>query len=662
MFKKILEAARREFSGEAAKGYVADLTRYHRIQASPGFREAAKYCEERLKGFGIRAELLSFPADTRTAYWSQRMFQEWDATDATLRLIEPEKERRKLADYGEVKNSLIQRSAPFSGTAEVVLLEDGEEVAEYEGLDLKGKVVLTKGDVHRICDLAVARHDAVGIIYDGMREVPLVRHRMDLADGVQYTSFWWIGDEPKCFGFVLSPKEGDRLRTLLKKGETVKVEAEVKSSIYDGQMEVVSALVPGETDEEVLLIAHLCHPQPSANDNASGCGALLETARVLQKLIGDGELAKPKRSIRFLLVPEMTGTYAWLATNEDRIPKIVAGVNLDMVGENQDVCGSSLVLVGSPASNASFADDLLERVLEEVGGEASGFGGLGKFPLFRQASTTFSGGSDHYILTDPSVGIPCPMLNQWPDKFYHTSEDTLDKVDPKMLSRVGAAVLAYAYFLANAGGIEGTWLGLEMVSRFKGRMARIGQEGITKILSSEKSEERAAILDQLARRVDFWLEGQIRALSSVRRLADIEVRELEEEIKLLAKREIEQARAFLRRRVKVGSVKARRLDEWEERAAGLVPQRVHRGPISLRSYLPELSDEERETWRMVTQEKRDLHFNLLPAALYWADGKRNLLEIADLLEIEFETRDMELLVTYFELMGKLGLIKLKSQS
>ena len=55
MFKKSFEAIRAEFSGQAAKGYVRDITRYHRIQASPGFREAAHYCLQRLREAGIQA-------------------------------------------------------------------------------------------------------------------------------------------------------------------------------------------------------------------------------------------------------------------------------------------------------------------------------------------------------------------------------------------------------------------------------------------------------------------------------------------------------------------------------------------------------------------------------------------------------------------------------
>jgi aminopeptidase YwaD len=280
MFKKTFEAIRQEFSGEAAKDYVIDITRYHRMQASPGFREAAHYCLERLREAGIQAEVLSFPANDTTQYWSAPMFQEWEAAEATLHLVEPEDERRKLADFRACPISLIQRSIPFEGEAEVVLLEDGEEETEYEGLDLTGKVVLTKGDLNRVRELAVERRGAIGIIFDGMRETPPVRARMDVPDALQYTSFWWSGQETKCFGFVLSPREGEKLRGLIKKraqdGEApVKVRAKVVSRFYDGEIEVVSALIPGETSQEVVIVAHLCHPRPSANDNASGSAAAL---------------------------------------------------------------------------------------------------------------------------------------------------------------------------------------------------------------------------------------------------------------------------------------------------------------------------------------------------------------------------------------------------
>ena len=41
----------------------------------------------------------------------------------------------------------------------------------------------------------------------------------------------------------------------------------------------------------------------------------------------------------------------------------------------------------------------------------------------------YTGGSDHYILNDKSVGIPSTCINTYPDRFYHTQEDTIDKHD-----------------------------------------------------------------------------------------------------------------------------------------------------------------------------------------------------------------------------------------
>jgi len=688
MFKKVLEAIQEEISGEAAKRSVEGIIRYHRIQASPGFREAANYCLETLRGFGVKAEVLTFPADGKTFYWADLMPLEWEASEATLKIIAPEDAKGKLADYFDIKLSLIQRSAPADVEAEVVLLEDGEEESEYEGLDVRGKIVLTKGDVERVYDLAVLRRGALGIIYDGMREVPPIRHRADMPDALQYTSFWWAGDEPRCFGFVLSPKEGERLRQVIKTQERdgkppVKVQAKAASEFRDGTIEVVSALIPGETDdelspqmrkpclcakrgdssseEEVLVIAHLCHPQWSANDNASGSAAAMEVARTLQSLIDEGKLGKPKRAIRLLLVPEMTGTYAYLATYENKIPRMVAGVNLDMVGQDQELCGSSLLLIRSPQATPAFTDDLLERLLEEVSPEAKGFGGVGGFPLFRRADTPFMGGSDHYILADPSVGVPCPMLNQWPDRFYHTSLDTLDKVDPRMLKRVGAVAAAYAYFIATAGEREASWLGHEMVARFKRRVLQLVQEGVTEAMSAEDPQKSAKAMDSMAKSIQHLIERQGEALASLRRLADIEVEGWQEESAAFARSELEWVWSASSPGLSLGLPEPppKELDEWESKAAEMVPTRLYRGPIPLRPYLFKLSEEERDDLHRLRKEHKEGFFTLPDLALYWADGKRNLLEIADLIELETGMRDVELLVGYLQMLAKLELIELK---
>jgi hypothetical protein len=677
MFKKAFDTIREGFSVQAAKGYVVDITRYHRMQASPGFRQAAHYCLKRLREAGIQAEILSFPADDKTQYWSAPMFQEWEATEATLHLVEPEDERRKLADFRDCSISLIQRSAPFEGEVEVVLLEDGEEEADDEGLDLKGKVVFTKGDVDRVRELAVEKRGAVGIISDGMRETPPVRARLDVPDAIQYTSFWWTGQEKKCFGFVLSPREGEKLRRLIKKRAQdgkppVKVRARVISRLYDGEIEVVSALIPGETSQEVVIVAHLCHPRPSANDNASGSAAALEIARTLQKLVDGGKLASPRRGIRFLWVPEMTGTYAYLAAHEDEIERMVVGLNLDMVGQNQELCGSSFLIERPSQAMPSFAPDLLERLREELLGESSAFGGTGKYALFRHAVIPFSGGSDHYILSDPSVGVPTPMIIQWPDRFYHTSQDTPDKVDPAMLSRVGSLAATYAYFLANAGQEEATWLGYEMMARFKRGIVQLVQDKVTEATNiSGEAEEGGAdklgeIIAPLRKKVAYLIEREQQALASLKRLSPgIAVEGWQKEVAEFVNRESAQGEEAIKACVseqdwaELSEASERELDEWEEKAARMVPRRLYRGPIPLRRYVSQLSEEEQERLWQMRKEHKKAFYTLPTLAVYWADGRRSLLEITDLIELEVGQRDVELLVEYFQTLAKLNLVELE---
>jgi len=189
-----------------AKEHVAEISRYHRIQASPGFRQAAGYAQAILAAEGLRVETLRFPADGKTLYWGNLMPLEWEATDAELWLITPEGSRRKLADFRECKISLVQHSGgtpPQGLEAEIIALDDGTEAEHYQGLDVAGKVVLTSNsDLNRVRALAVDQRGAIGILYDGMLEMPPLRGRIDVPDARQYVSFWPTGDEKTCWGFL----------------------------------------------------------------------------------------------------------------------------------------------------------------------------------------------------------------------------------------------------------------------------------------------------------------------------------------------------------------------------------------------------------------------------------------------------------------------------
>ena len=662
MFQTLISTLRAEVSGAAAKNCVADIARFHRIQASPGFRAAAHYVADALRGFGLEARVISYPADGETIFWSMRTFMEWDCKEAALWLLDKDgKVEQKLADYREEKVSVIQRSAPVDGEFEVVVLDTGEEASDYEGVDVKGRLVLTRGRIDRITEMAVRQRGAAGVLFDGMMTAAPVRERIDLPDARQYTSFWFRGGEIlSVFWFVLTPRQGDALRERCKRAAAegkppVRVRARVDSSLYAGQMEVVEAFLPGETDQEVLLVAHLCHPQPSANDNASGAGALLEAARTLAKCIQDGKLARPKRGIRCLWVPEMSGTYAYLASHEQDIPRMVAGLNLDMVGEDQEKCGSSLLLELPPASMSSFATALAQSIRDAVLGGGKTHGGQGNFPLVRWADSPFSGGSDHYILSDPSVGVPTPMIIQWPDKFYHTSHDTLDKVSPEMLGIVVLLTTSYAYSIANAGKREAEWLAHEMTARFKREVMQRTQSALAASLDSKQEAPSEATLK---REIRFLLGRLGEALATLRRLADVDAGPFQAESAAFAESEVKRAASFLGKRDLKPS--APPSGEWETKAASIVPSRRYRGPLSVSDLV--VKTEDRETLHRFVKESPEVLYVQADLAMYWVDGERTLSDIAHLVQMETGKRSTEALVKYFEFLARIGGIELRSSA
>lgn len=677
--ERSLSACMRAFqaavSGERAWQTVCDLARYHRIQATPGFRAAAEYLLARLQAAGVEARLHTYPADGRTAFWTSVQSPEWDAQEATLDLLVPGEPPQRLAGFSASPIALIQRSAPFDGEAEVVDVGQGDRPEDYDGLDVAGKVVLAEGDIQAVYEQAVRRRGAVGILYHGLRPIPPVRERVDLPDVRHYTSFWWMeGDEPLCFGFVLTPRQGDALRARLRRaasrGEadgSVRVRARVVSRLYKGTFEVVEGFLPGLSDEEVVLVAHLCHPRPGANDNASGSAALLEAATALQRLLREGALPPLRRGVRFLWVPEMTGTYAYLATHEEAIGRTVAGLNLDMVGERQDQCGSTFLIERPPEALASFAPELLERLREEILGGAPHAGFVGPAG-FRHAVSPFSGGSDHYILSDPTVGIPTPMLIQWPDRFWHTTEDTPDRVDPQMLARAAALAGAYAWFLGYAGPDEVRWLGHEMLTRFRARTSRVAQWLLTEGAALGDAEALGKHWSAARKRLAFLQERQEAALETLLRLdaeCSEEVARWQAEVR--AWREAEEARVgeMVTRRARalglegLPSASPSALDEWEQEAARLVPKRLYRGPISSRFLLRRLPAEDREALEALLRSRPGGFWGILPLAEYWADGARSILEIAERVEMESGERDVELLVKAFRALEKAGLVELR---
>ena len=664
MFKPALNALEKEISGEIALSHVAEVAKHHRIQASPGIRAACEYAVSEFHKMGVDARLHSYPANGKDFDWTSLRFKEWSCDDAWLKLVEPEE--KYLARFAEKKIHVIQRSisTPEGGlTAELVVPKNkGEEPEDYEGLDVKSKVVISNGDVHRVNELALVERGAAGIIYDGM----FVRSDLPegtLDDTLKYTSFWWTTKDSPGLGWVVTPRTGRELRSLVAKGEPIKVHGYIKADLYDGYLDNAVATIPGETDEEVIVIAHICHPEPSANDNASGCGAAMEAARAISKLIDDGVLAKPKRTIRFTLVPEMAGSYSYLAEREGDIPKMVASINLDMVGEDQDQTGSVLVLHKTPDSFPSYINAVSEAIFEETQKEFKSIGGNPWMATFRHAVGEFSGGSDHYIYTDPTVGIPSVMMIQWPDKFYHTSDDTVDKVSPKSLSKVATIAATFAYFMANAGEKEAPWIASQVASREKRALSKMVQEALDRAavydVDAYKVDE---VRDYLKEKIEFDVEVGIEALRSIKRIApgcESTINPLISNLMAEAEEEYDQTMKILEDLAAKQGIKE--LPDYEPKAkeepegADQVPVKLYRGPLSTRPWMRSLIPKDQEALRQLNKKHGVTYGGPSTQALYWTDGSRSISEISRLLELETGKTNLPYLVEYYGILVRSGL-------
>ncbi|MFQ5671242.1 MAG: DUF4910 domain-containing protein [Acidobacteriota bacterium] len=449
---EIRDLLHESLSGERAKDHVIRLTRWSRVQGSRQYREAARYVLSELRSHGFDdsdAFIESFPSDGRVRYQTWQSPPGFDMTWAELRMVEPRQQR--LVGYPEVAMSLMTYSNPGDVTAGLVWVGRGTSEADYAGKNLRGKIALATGyggDVHRLAVLALGAAAVVCYLDDDRaREHP---------DMLQYTGLWPRTSELErvAFGFNLTNRQGRMLRDLVESGEPVVLHARAEGiGLEPFFMDVPVASIRGaQKPEEVLLVsAHLDLPKESANDNASGSAAALDMAQTLLRLVRNGRLPRPRRTIRFVWVPEFFGTMAYL----DRHPEVagpayggsyLANLNLDMVGENEERLHSRATFSRTPDSIPSVLNDVVANMVEMVS-RMNVRTPRGSRSTFHAVVTPFVPGSDHQVFIDRR--IPAMMFGHEPDYTHHTSEDTPDKVDPVELEREEIIAAGTLIFLAD---------------------------------------------------------------------------------------------------------------------------------------------------------------------------------------------------------------------
>jgi aminopeptidase YwaD len=367
----------------------------------------------------------------------------------------------RMASFAAAPITLAQDSVDADVTADLVDAGEGTSESDYVGKDVKGKLVLVSAQPGAAQELAVGKFGAAGLV----------------SYAANQRTAWWKQDETlvrwghlatfspvSTFAFMLSLGDARALQQRLGHGERIRLHAVVRARREPGFYDIATATIPGAdpavSAEEIVFSCHLDHPRPGANDNASGCATILEVARTLRKLIDEKRIPPPRRTIRFVWPPEIEGTLALLNGRPELAARIKAAIHLDMVGGGAETKTIFHVTRG-PASLPSFIYDVAARVGAFVDEQSTQYAmtGEAKWPLtspeggreaLRAAFVPLTLGSDHQIYSDSSWSIPSIYLNDWPDRFIHTSGDTAAKIDPTKLKRAGFIAAASGLALANA--------------------------------------------------------------------------------------------------------------------------------------------------------------------------------------------------------------------
>lgn len=417
---------------DEAMFWVARLTEWDRYQGSRGIAAAADFVAGEAERAGLAGvEILNFPADGRTSWWTFTAPSSWTPRSARLSLPG----RTALVDYPAQPYTLAAHSAITHGEATLVHAQDdrwppGAVVLVPSVAGLDGKL-FARMRVERASGFCVRtgsdRPDGAG--------------RVELPGG------------SALFGFSVVPGQMDALLRAYHRGERARVDVDVDTA--PARMPVVVARTPAgsgaapSSPDACLITAHLCHPAPGANDNASGVAAALAAGRVLAA-------RRPRRPVRFLWAPEFVGLAAYVhrLVEEGRGPLPMMAVDLDMVGQDQRRCGGPLIVEHSPEYLPHFASALVEACVRALPPAAHSYSGAVGCDVWAWRTTPFVGASDHAVLADRAIGCPAVQLGHWPDRFNHSGADTLDKVDPQELRRSAAIAASAAAVVATAGAQE----------------------------------------------------------------------------------------------------------------------------------------------------------------------------------------------------------------
>ncbi len=238
-------------------------------------------------------------------------------------------------------------------------------------------------------------------------------------------------------------------------------EVYIDSSLTTGSLTYGEFVIPGASQDEILISCHICHPS-LCNDNLSG----IAVGTFLAKLLTGMPL---RYTYRFLFIPGTIGSITWLATHEAQVSRIKHGFVLTCAGDS-----GSVTYKRSRRGDAEI-DRAMVQVLEQSG---EAFKVLDFYPY----------GYDERQYCSPAFNLPVGVIMRsqhgtFPQ--YHTSADDLSFVQPSYLADTLQKCLELCYLLET----NRTYVNL-----FPKGEPQLGKRGIYKAISGQQGVE----FDQMA--------------------------------------------------------------------------------------------------------------------------------------------------------------------
>ena len=661
MDNKVYDLIVGESSGDRAFYYIMDIAPYERDRKSSdysGLFMESKYVVEKLKAAGFEDATTAIVGKSKT----------WDGVSAEVWEVSPN--TAKMADYRDLAAILGQGSKSADVTAELVWIGRGTQ-GEIDAADLKGKIAVTEASAGRVHNLAV-KAGAVGIIsYYSPR--PLV-------DPIQIPNSGIRGNDAT-FCINLTPRDGYVLRDRLLAGEKITVKAKIETATEETNIEVPTCLIKGsdENAEEIILCAHLYegYVKLGANDNISGSAALIEVARTLNELIARGEIERPKRSIRFIWIPEFQGSIPWAMQNKEILQKTLCNINLDMVGLWLSKSQSFYCLHRTTMGNPHYINDVAESFYHYMGATNKAFVATGvgrpdatkpvysvtgsRDPFYYSINAHY-GASDHEVFSDWGVQAPGVIMITWPDNYYHTSGDRPEICDPTQLHRAIVLAAASAYTVANADSGDAVKIATEVAANAAKRMSIKMKQDLTEF-NNANAENFASLYRKARFNQDAMLNNETATLGTVLELAPASaplkefVSAMQENVKAAWSANCKSIDAAMKAKsaaLGIAPLKGIALTAEEKAASKVYPKstaKVKESGYGVLNSIP------RDLMAKYGFAQRGSVKNGAEIAKLTTAGTNSILDIKKMLDAQFPSADsLETVTKYIEMLKEAGLV------